>query len=367
MSDKKVMRRIAFVGAKPPSGKLANPGGQVTASVSIIEALENQGFSVTIFDTTQASFPVPSFRKRLFKGLSRLLSFSKFALFNRVDATFIFAGAGFSFYERITIAYIAKFFNVKSFFFMRDGHFQTEVNNSEQKRKKIQKIVNIPDYICVQGDSWKFFFVDRLEANADKVLIVRNWLSPDFTSQCVEATKKSEKVVFCFVGWLVKEKGVYELLESAKKLSIDGFDFELIIAGGGGLEEYCKTFVKENYLSSYVKILGWKEKAEIKQIYADSHIFVLPSYAEGFPNSLLEAMSMGLPAIATDVGGIADSLHSDVNGYLIATQSSAELTRAMKEYIINPSKIAAHSREAKRIVATLHDENDNINVVLREL
>lgn len=359
-------KKIAFVGADPETQKLANPGGQVTASKGIIEALVAEGFELKVFDTTQASFPIPPIRERLLRGVLRLLSFLRYVMFNRVEGAFIFAGSGFSFYERIAMCWVAKCFGVKTFFFMRDGHFQTEMNSNEKKRLRVQRLVNIPSYICVQGESWKEFF-QCLGVHSNRILITRNWLSSDFVNEKVEDKPSPNKVTFCYVGWLVKEKGIEELLSAAKELNSQGLDFTLNVVGSGDLETHVEKFTKENELLENVKLLGWKSKKEVKQIYSESDVFVLPSYAEGFPNSLLEAMSMGLPSIATDVGGIADSLKNGVNGYLIAPRSDSELWQAMKEYLIDESKVELHGSNAIKTVEAMHSKAKNINQLLKKL
>ena len=367
MKNKKSSNNIVFVGAKPPTNKLANPGGQVTASISLVEALTEFGYDVTIFDTTQASFPLPPLFKRILKGFSRLICVSYFLIFNKVEAILIFSGSGFSFIERILISIVARSLNVKTFFFMRDGHFQITINNSEFKRKLIQLLVKVPDFICIQSDSWKSFFIQKFNLNDTKLLVVRNWLSSEFQNQPVLPKNKNKKIVFCFVGWIVKEKGIVELLEASKILAAEGLDFELILAGGGDLEDFCKSFVINNNLDSFISLLGWQSSFEIKELYSSSDVFVLPSYAEGFPNSLLEALFMGLPIISTDVGGISDSLQNDVNGFLISPNNTSELLIAMKNYLLNPELIFYHGSNSKTTVTKLHDKKNNIKIILDKL
>lgn len=359
-------KKIVFVGADPESQKLANPGGQATASKGIIESLVSEGFELKVFDTTQSSFPVPPIRERMIRGAIRLLSFLKYVMLNRVEGALIFAGSGFSFYERIVMCWGARCFGVNTFFFMRDGHFQTEINSCEKKRLIVKSLVRIPSYICVQGESWKEFF-QCLGANSNKILIIRNWLSNDFINQKVEEKPSTKQVTFCYVGWLVKEKGIEELLSAVKKLKSEGFHFKINVVGSGDLETHVEKFTKENELLDTIKLLGWKSNKEVKQIYSESDVFVLPSYAEGFPNSLLEAMSMGLPSIGTDVGGVADSLRNGVNGYLIAPRSDSELWQAMKEYLIDESKIELHGSNAIKTVEAIHSKAKNIKQLLKKL
>jgi glycosyltransferase involved in cell wall biosynthesis len=100
---------------------------------------------------------------------------------------------------------------------------------------------------------------------------------------------------------------------------------------------------------------------------SSADVFVLPSYAEGFPMSLIEALSKGLPAICTDVGGISDSLRDGVNGYLIPSRQVPPLVDAMERYLMNPQIIAEHSRASLEIVRANHRAEANCELVFKAL
>ena len=104
---------------------------------------------------------------------------------------------------------------------------------------------------------------------------------------------------------------------------------------------------------------GWLGPDKVFKELSKSHVLVLPSYAEGFPNVVLEAMSFGLPCICTDVGGISGSIHNDVNGFLVNVKDWRHLNDAMKIYLTKPEKIYQHSKNTLNIVKKNHDWNVN--------
>lgn len=355
MSRKKV---YVFVGAKEPDTKVSNPGGQLTASIGLKKYAIDQGFDFYVVDTTQASFPVPHFSKRFIKGLSRLWQVFLLLIRHEVNGIIIFSSSGFSFYERTMISMVGNIFGVKSIFFMRDGHFKIEIANSLFKENVSKILLKIPTVIGIQGDSWRPFF-NQLGVAEHKMVTVPNWLPEHVRIAAHPVLLNAECVHFCFVGWLVKEKGVLELLHAINLVQEQNVAFKFTFVGGGTLEEHVKDYVKINNLNQVVNVLGWCTPEKVALILSESHVFILPSHAEGFPNSLLEAMAVGLPAICTDVGAITDSLKHEVNGFVIPTDSAASIAEAMLAYINNPNLVTQHSIQALSIINTLHNKNES--------
>ncbi len=130
-----------------------------------------------------------------------------------------------------------------------------------------------------------------------------------------------------YVGSLVKRKGVDLLIEAFKKLKSE--NLRLLIVGKGQLEHSLREISKEDLR---IEFLGYKENA-ISYIKA-SHLFVLPSFSEGVPNVLIEALACETPILATDVDGIPEIIIHKRNGFLIKP-GSIELLKEAMEYAIN--------------------------------
>ena len=169
------MNKLIFVGADPDSKNISHPGGQITASKNIIEIFKEKGFEVDIVDTVQNSFPPPPFNQKIYKGLKRIIKVFKLASSKSYSAAFIFSGSGFSFVERIFLSIICNIFGLKTFLFLRSGHLISLIKKSSFFKIIFKLLINIPDFICVQGLNWK----SKLEKlnRSKKILIVRNWIN----------------------------------------------------------------------------------------------------------------------------------------------------------------------------------------------
>lgn len=128
-----------------------------------------------------------------------------------------------------------------------------------------------------------------------------------------------------YVGRLSYGKGLNDLLESAMQICKQ-YDLKLFIVGKGELEKSLKNLVKSENLEKYVKFLGRIEQEELVKIYQNASIFVFPSHYEGFPTVVLEAMSSGLPVVASDISAHKDFIEDGVNGFLVKKGSPVEIT-----------------------------------------
>jgi len=114
-----------------------------------------------------------------------------------------------------------------------------------------------------------------------------------------------------FVGWLDERKGLQYLLEAMPKIT-ENYDVKLKVVGIGPKEKKFKSLARGN-----VEFLGGVDNENMPAIYRQSDIFILPSQNEGVPVSILEAMSCGVPVIATYVGGIPELIEHRKTGFLI--------------------------------------------------
>ena len=190
-------------------------------------------------------------------------------------------------------------------------------------------------YRIKKNSLFKKFFINNLK-KADKILV----LSKDFkqalvelgideniiniTSTMVESSlyfpknktfEKPYKILFC--GYMVKYKGPYELLDAIPEMLKYETNLNFIFMGDGPELENLKNKSRELGIEKNVCFTGDKSGEEKYNIFKSSHIFVLPSYTEGFPNVVLEAMATGLPIIATSVGGVKDVIQNGKNGFFI--------------------------------------------------
>ena len=134
-----------------------------------------------------------------------------------------------------------------------------------------------------------------------------------------------------FVGRLEVDKGIRELMQAAEALRPRGLAFRMRLVGGGPLFRELSDRMKHEALGANVQIVGAvSDPADLMRFYREAHIFIFPSYHEGFPRVLYEAMINGLPIVTTMVGGISGRMVDGKNCIGIPSKSTAAIEAAVQ-------------------------------------
>ncbi len=154
-----------------------------------------------------------------------------------------------------------------------------------------------------------------------------------------------------FLGRLAREKGVFDLLDAVSALRTLVPGIRLVCAGDGDLESVAR-YAERLGIKDAVSLPGWIGLAEKRSLMNRAAVCVLPSYAEGLPMSLLEAMAAGLPVVATEVGSIPDLVTDGVSGFLFTPGDEETLRLLLLKLLCDPQlgrRIAAAARETVRL------------------
>ncbi len=138
-----------------------------------------------------------------------------------------------------------------------------------------------------------------------------------------------------FVGRLTPGKGVSLLLESVRRLESEPLDAVLTVVGDGDYRAELERLALELRISSRVTFLGYQSQTAVRRLLAEADVFVLPSFAEGVPVSLMEAMAAGLPVVATAVGGVSELVEHERTGLVVPPGDVEALTAALERLILN--------------------------------
>jgi glycosyltransferase involved in cell wall biosynthesis len=164
-----------------------------------------------------------------------------------------------------------------------------------------------------------------------------------------------EDLSFLMASRLLKDKGVYEYFEAARKIKAVYPNIRFFLAGA--LDENPMSISKEDLdkilKEGVIEYLGWMD--DIKPSIINSKVFVLPSYHEGTPRGVLEAMSMGRPIITTDVPGCRETVLNGENGYLIKVRSVDSLVKSMKKFIDNHELALRMGNKSREIAEDKYD------------
>lgn len=164
-----------------------------------------------------------------------------------------------------------------------------------------------------------------------------------------------QRLTFVWVGRLLREKGVVELVEATKIARGQGFDIEVLLVGGVDSNPGSLT---ESTVQGWhdAGIITWTGKVDDVRPYLEqSDVFVLPSYREGLPRSTQEAMAIGLAVITTDVPGCRETVVNGVNGTLVPVRSAPAIAEAMIRYAREPGLVAQHAAAGRALVERKFD------------
>jgi colanic acid/amylovoran biosynthesis glycosyltransferase len=202
------------------------------------------------------------------------------------------------------------------------------------------------------GRSQLFRYADN--SQWPKIKVVHCGLEPAFYDNLPGSNPSSRRLI-C-VGRLCEQKGQLLLVEAAAQLLKNGMEFELVLAGDGELRTKIEALVEQHGLGQKVRITGWISSTRVREELLASRALVLPSFAEGLPVVIMEAMALKKPVISTFVAGIPELVQDGKHGWLVPAGDLNALTGAMKDCLDAPPTILkAMGAAAQAEVLHRHD------------
>ena len=176
---------------------------------------------------------------------------------------------------------------------------------------------------------------------------------------------QTNNIVFCFVGRLVKDKGINELVDSFIEINKKYRYTKLMLVGPFERELDPLLPETEKEIQNHPDILSVGSQIDVRPFLAISDIFVFPSYREGFPNVIMEAGAMELPCIVTDINGCNEIIEEGVNGLIIPPKDKEQL-RAKMQLLLENSDLRSRLKQNARIRITMHYEQKMVWEALLE-
>lgn len=320
--------RLMIVGAFPPQGTRIF-GGVITSCRLLQESSLSQRTVLTLIDSTQVSNPPPGLGVRAWRAFVRTIRY--LAVFSRArpEAVLLFCSGGASVFEKGAMAWYARMRGVPALLFPRGGRLM-DSGRGAISRFILRKVFSGAAVVLCQGPAWKRFATDVIQFQASRCVVIPNW-SATPTLLLVGRQRRQDHnqcATVLFVGCVEYEKGVQELLEAFSNVAFDR-RVCLHIVGDGHAMEFVREYVSANALQSRVRLSGWLEGDGLVSAYREADVFVLPSWAEGLPNAMIEAMAAGLPVVVTSVGNIPDVVEDRKEALLVEPQDVDGLTKAL--------------------------------------
>jgi len=253
------------------------------------------------------------------------------------------------------------------------------VKNDLLEGKITKKPMRVLGYGNVRGLDMELFSIENLK------LRIENYPAGIKEHLKSIVSKDNTLLTFLFVGRIVGDKGINELVAAFKRLNEEYKDTQLLLVGGLERELDPLTEDTQKIIDGHTCIhaVGTKEGDELLAYYAAADCFVMPSYREGFPNTVLEAGAMGLPSVVTDINGsreiitnenhndrlaprdvcqsknlnVNDNLQIRDNGIVIPSKDEQALYGAMKRMLTDTEMRQRMAGNARRMIAERFDQN----------
>lgn len=294
------------------------------------------------------SYKVSSSFFKIFFFCGSILKFVKILICDRhIKIIHIHGASRGSFVRKFICFVIAKcIFRKKIIYHIHGGEYHQFYSQSNTIIKKsIRMFINNSDCIVCLSEIWKSFFTSNF--NPIKIEIVPNII--DYPVE-INLNKEYSIINFLFLGKIGNGKGIFDLLDVISKNKEKYRGKIRLVIGGNGEVERLNHIIKQQQVDEFVEFIGWVTNEKKINCLRNAGIYILPSYNEGLPISILEAMSYGQAIIATNVGGIPEIVIPGRNGVLIEPGNLIEIENAIDFFIHNPEKIKSYGKESKHIV-----------------
>ena len=292
-----------------------------------------------------------------FKALWAYYLFFYHLLTLKPDIIHIHGASRASFYRKTPFFLFSKFFGKKIIFHLHGGEFMQFYHNEsgQTKKKYIRSVLEMADIIIVLSYKWR----DNLNTISDNLntTILFNSIKISPLKNRIPYKNKIQNVLF--LGKIDRNKGIFDIIEAGKSLLKITNQFRFIICGDGNIER-CKTLCKEKGVMEYFIFKGWISGKQKTHLLENADIFILPSYNEGMPMSVIEAMSFGLPVIATNVGGIPEIIKHEKTGFLIEPGDVSGLIYYLEKLIKNRELASNIGRSGRQLALEKFDINKSV-------
>lgn len=191
----------------------------------------------------------------------------------------------------------------------------------------------------------------------------------DKTPEVVEKAcsyKKEGTFTFCFVGRMVRDKGINELVHSFLRLYQKDERVRLLLVGPFEKELDPVLPEVEEHILHHPGICYMGYQNDVRPFLVASDALVFPSYREGFPNVVIQAGAMGLPAIVTDINGCNEIVLPDLNGVIIPSKDEQALYESMKYFAFHPVEVEKMAANARPLIASRYEQRIVWNALLDE-
>lgn len=286
--------------------------------------------------------------KKLGKGIKGYFSFAKILLLSRPDIVHIHSSFGPSFYRKLPFIIAAHISGTKIVNHIHGADFDVFYRNASKRKKElIKKIYSMCHIVIALSDEWKEKLSEIVDV--DRIRVIENYSMINYQACQARKNRQCNNQVL-FLGELGKRKGCYDIPSVIKRVSQSVPNVKFILCGSGSTVDTTEIdkLISQLNVKSNVEFPGWVRGEQKSAILEAADVFFLPSYNEGMPMSILDAMGYGLPIVSTNIGGIPKIVHNGDNGACLnpgdVTGFTKEIIRLLKDDIYREEASSASLR-----------------------
>jgi glycosyltransferase involved in cell wall biosynthesis len=268
---------------------------------------------------------------KLLVGISALLRFLFLLASNKVVCVHLHVARRRNFWRKSAFALAAIVLRRPVLLHIHSGRFPAFFHNESNwfQKRLIRLVLGQADQLIVLSAVWHEIL--RPISTNRRIMVISNFVTPP--ARVPDDAARSKHHIL-FLGLLNRDKGFYDLLEAIEPLCED-FPSLMLACGGEGNQDEVVERIRQLRLENHVNLLGWISGQSKEAWLSRASFFVLPSYVEGMPMGILEAMAWGLPVISTKIGGIPDLIEHGREGLLIEPGDIVGLRDAMRQLLRN--------------------------------
>jgi len=303
----------------------------------------------------------PKWRK-LLQALGGWFYVLYFMLFDKISIVHIHGSDIVSSKRKYFFFRLVYLFNCKIVYHFHGASFSEQYASASTFWKEcITEMFEQSNIMICLSDSWKKEIL-KIAPQASIEVVVNAVSLPELKD---DSEKKENKVGLTFLGLIGERKGIFDLLAVMKKLvKDDGYKYGITLdVGGNGDIVRLKNVIEDLGLMDNVRFLGWISEEDRDVILRETDIFVLPSYGEGMPMAILEAMSYALPVVSTFVGGIPELVEDGKAGCLVNPGDTGMLYDKLSTLISSESMRGRFGANGRKIICERH----NLDVVVERI
>ena len=269
----------------------------------------------------------------------------------------IHSSFGGSFYRKVPFVILGKWFKIPIINHIHGADFNIFYLNAPTiKKRLINNIYNKCFKLIALSEEWKENLKKIVDEN--KIVVIENYsiLNKDAIQ---ERRYKKNNYNVLFLGFVCKRKGCYDIPSIVEKVVREIPDAKFVLAGSGDIEQI--KAITPVTIRNNITYPGWVRDNEKDKLLREADLFFLPSYNEGMPMAILDAMGYGLPIVSSTVGGITKIVHNGENGYVCKAGNVDDFARAIIKLLTDDKALKNFGQSSVTIIANGYSLEEHIN------